>query len=258
MEILKMMTLQEKKNQIFEFLKGKYFQITEDRYEWLYSLNIFEKPSHSHGYYPKATHCEYDDFLGRKALWLGGRTDYDIKFKEAQQFIQKTLLQDTYIKVNNEEESRWVQELMFSVGHQWCDGKKHYYWKDADYLSVDSSLLFWTRNQTTKAYQIDIPYLEKLFGTKFVKVDRVDAGVKAVDETIDKLLDQGKLSDQVAKLEELLYAKTMMLEESERNLERSKKLQEHYKNQYTTLRDNFTAVRSLKRLEDIQEILNEE
>jgi hypothetical protein len=172
-----MKTLKEKKNQIFEFLYKKRFKATQPIIDWLVSLNIFiinrscllvERFAYlSNDSNKKKLTLPYHLYHG----W--GASDYKkIKFKEVKQFIQKTLLEDTYIKVNNERESKWVQELLFSVGYEWCTGwGKQLHNLNASTIHIfNNGKEFGTREERcdiSDCYEISISYLETLFDTKF-------------------------------------------------------------------------------------------
>ena len=180
-----MITLDEKKKQIFEFLDGKFWE-NPDHGEWIESLNFFEWFSDS----SKDGHILSTMVDWGIKPWIQAGGSYGrklIQFSKVQRFIQKTLLQDTYIKVNNEKESKWVQKLFFKAGFKWgWDGPKIMNLSPTELVCRANGLIFYEYDCAVSAHEIDIPYLEKLFNTKFKTKTKPD---------------QKSLSDQVLKLE---------------------------------------------------------
>ena len=154
-----MMTLKEKKQKIFEFLKDRPFKCNLKEAKWLESLGIldfYSSPEES---------CKFGQRLELiDGMIMGSGESIGKSFEQVQKFIQKTLLQDTYIHVKSPEESKWVQELLFSVGYGWS------IYKDKIRRDVSSISMFKSGelgDLLYQKYQIDIPYLETLFDTKF-------------------------------------------------------------------------------------------
>ena len=181
-----MITLDEKKRQIFEFLDGKFWG-NPDHGEWIESLNFFEWFSYSskEGSILSTT----GDWGTQPSIRAGGSYGRTlIQFSKVQQFIQKTLLRDTYIKVNDEKESKWVQGLFFKAGFKWgCNATQIKKVSPTELVCRSNGIIYYDRDRAVRAYEIESPYLETLFNTKFNK------------KTIKP--DQKSLSDQVRKLE---------------------------------------------------------
>ena len=238
-----MMTLQEKKNQIFEFLKGKKIKNKDIHLKWLNSLNIFHL---SFSISNKQWITLNGGYKGKRNLidlYIGSLgSESFIQFSKVQKFIQETLLKDTYIKVNSQEESKWVQELLFSIGIVWCDGNRkpnHLSARQLIIMQWESEPYHLEYNNKWKTskdyYQIDIPYLETLFGTKFETKEHPEyipmticqfsdktftLQVKPEDaEKVLRLINQGYLVDEIQKkseyLENKLWNKSQLLEKTE-------------------------------------------
>lgn len=162
-----MKTLAEKKEAILEKIKRKKFRVTAKRMDWLQSLNLF--PFYSPDYTLEL--CDLDNVNDHPPyFWQSaGHLSPDIKFKEVKKLIQRTMLEDTYIEVNNDEESEWVLELFEKAGYSGKYGcglvptNVFARYRVGEYIMTWDSI----ERKPKDAYKISISYLETLFDTKF-------------------------------------------------------------------------------------------
>lgn len=231
-----MKTLEQKKKAIFEFLDGKEFKVNDKRSSWILSLKLFDS---------SLVDCSGDVYMGlydgpdnNSYGWIDGKVGGlpTIKFKEVQQFIQRTLLEDTYIEVKNEEESKWVQELFEKAGYSGKYGcglvptNVFARYRVGEYIMTWDSI----ERKPKDAYKISISYLETLFDTKFEPKEE-DVSVeghlrKRCDEYFDEI---EKLKAEVKRLSiknGLILARNLDLaEEWDKAIEKADGLQAEVK-----------------------------
>lgn len=197
---------------------------------------------------------DYDDIVYDGTDLSGGYTGSEplLTFQEVQKFIQKTLLRDTYINVKTPEESKWVQELLFSVGIYWIGSGNRLIEDDEYYVDcwfgIDSHhrIYLYRLNSHSAKYQIDIPYLETLFDTKFEAKSENRNCVTFYGGVEELQKDNERLQSLVNATSEKLYERDQQIKKLNEELLRQAETIETYQKDIKKKDDELNRLNSIK------------
>ena len=117
---MKTLITEQKLLDIYEYMKGKSVWVDYKRVEWLRYVGVLSYEQEVTPGWLMAKTKRSDEFLIRTNYTERGTTS--VPWSEFKQFVQITLLQDTYIRIDGKKEGGLVFELFIQCGLKWLPG----------------------------------------------------------------------------------------------------------------------------------------